>query len=38
MRWVGQAGCAGFSLARWAQAQEAAAERDVIADISDSFN
>jgi NADPH-dependent glutamate synthase beta subunit-like oxidoreductase len=38
MRWVGQAGCAGFSLRRWAQAQEEAAERAVVSDISDSYN
>lgn len=38
MRWVGQAGCAGFSLRRWAQAQEEAAARAVLADISAAYN
>ncbi len=38
MRWIGQTGCAGFSLARWAAAQERFAERQVTEQLCEKYN
>ncbi len=37
MRWIGQTGCAGFSLARWAAAQEEMATQQVTAQVAERY-
>lgn len=37
MRWIGQTGCEGFSLTRWAALQEEAAERQTARAITNAY-
>jgi Fe-S-cluster-containing dehydrogenase component len=38
MRWIGQTGCAGFSLARWAAAHEQPPEQQVTEHLFEKYN
>ncbi len=38
MRWIGQTGCAGFSLARWAAARDRVAEQQAAQQVFETYN
>lgn len=38
MRWIGQNGCEGFSITRWATLIEEAAERQAAAAVTEAYN